>query len=116
MIRAAFLLKLWVIADHVVATPVRLQACLGPHPGHTHMVNAERGPQLAAAPMGGTIGGLAVQSPIDDPGFELLDSLARRTSTVPTPESGQTPFFKALPPHSHRIDTATLLAADSPKT
>jgi hypothetical protein len=45
-----------------------------------------------------------------DPGFELLDSLARRTSTVPTPESGQTPFLKAVPPHSHRIDTATLLA------
>jgi hypothetical protein len=55
------LLKLRVIADHVVATPVRLQPCLSPHPGHTHMVNAERGPQLAAAPMGGTIGGLAVQ-------------------------------------------------------
>ena len=61
------LLELRVIADHVVATPVRLQPRLSPHPGHTHMVNAERGPQLAAAPMGGAIGGLAMQSPIDDP-------------------------------------------------
>jgi len=110
------LLKLRVIADHVVATPVRLQPCLSPHPGHTHMVNAERGPQLAAAPMGGTIGGLAVQSPIDDPSFEFLDAFTGGTSTVPTPESGQTLFFKAVPPHSHRIDTATLLPADSPKT
>ena len=110
------LLELRVIADHVVATPVRLQPRLGPHPGHTHMVNAERGPQLAAAPVGGAIGGLAVQSPIDDPSFELLDSLTGRTSTVPTPESGQALFFKAVSPHSHRIDTATLLSADSPKT
>ena len=110
------LLELRVIADHVVATPVRLQPRLSPHPGHTHMVNAERGPQLAAAPMGGAIGGLAVQSPIDDPSFKLLDSLAGRTSTVPTPESGQALFFKAVSPHSHRIDTATLLSADSPKT
>ena len=93
------LLKLRVIADHVVATPVRLQPCLSPHPGHTHMVNAERGPQLAAAPMGGTIGGLAVQSPIDDPSFEFLDAFTGGTSTVPTPESGQTLFFKAVPPH-----------------
>ena len=109
------LLKLRVITDHVVATPVRLHR-LGPHPGHTHMVNAEREPQLAAAPLGRTIAGLAVQSPIDDPSFELLDSLAGRTSTMPTPESGQTLFFKAVPPHSHRIDTATLLPADRPKT
>ena len=110
------LLELRVIADHVVATPVRLQPRLGPHPGHTHMVNAERGTQLAAAPVGRTIGGPAVQSPIDDPSFEFLDSFTRRTSTVPTPESGQTLFSKAVPPHSHRIDTATLLSADRPKT
>ena len=110
------LLKLWVIADHVVATPVRLQPRLSPHPGHTHMVDPERKTQLAAAPMSGTIGGLAVQSPIDDPSFKLLDSLAECTSTVPTPESGQTLFFKAVPPHSHCIDTATLLPAESPKT
>jgi hypothetical protein len=102
------LLKLWVIADHVVATPVRLQPPLSPHPGHTHMVDPERKTQLAAAPMSGTIGGLAVQSPIDDPSFKLLDSLAECTSTVPTPESGQTLFFKAVPPHAHCIDTATL--------
>ena len=110
------LLELRVIADHGVATPVRLQPRLGPHPGHTHMVNAERETQLAAAPLGGTIGGLALQSPIDDPSFELLDSLTGRTSTVPTPESGQTLFFKALPPHPHRIDTAMFLSADRPKT
>ena len=109
-------LELRVIADHVVATPVRLQPRLGPHPGHTHMVNAERETQLATAPLGRTIGGLAVQSPIDDPSFELLDSLPGRTSTVPTPESGQALFFEAVPPHPHRIDTATFLSADSPKT
>ena len=91
------LLELGVIADHVVATPVRLQPRLGPHPGHTHMVNAERGPQLAAAPVGRTISGLAVQTPVDDPSFEFLDSFTGRTSTVPTPESGQTLFFKAVP-------------------
>src|SRR5262245_10830797 len=110
------LLELRVSADHVVATPVRLQPRLSPDPGHTHMVNAEHGAQLAAAPRAGTIGGLAVQSPIDNPSFEFLDSLTGRTSTVPTPESGQTLFVKAVPPHSHRIDTATLLPADSPKT
>jgi hypothetical protein len=31
------LLKLRVITGHAVATPVRLQSRLGPHPGHTHM-------------------------------------------------------------------------------
>src|SRR4029453_10128713 len=61
------LLELRVIADHVVATPVRLQPRLSPHPGHTHMVNAERGPQLAAAPMGGATGGVAAQHPPPDP-------------------------------------------------
>jgi hypothetical protein len=80
------------------------------------MVNAEGAPQLATAPMSGTIGWFTVQSPIDDPRFELLDSLTGRTSRVPTPESGQTLLLKAVTPNSHRIDTATLLPADSPKT
>jgi hypothetical protein len=80
------------------------------------MVDPERKTQLAAAPMSGTIGGLAVQSPIDDPSFEFLDAFTGDTSTVPTPESGQTLFFKAITPNPHRIDTATLcrlIAKDS---
>ena len=80
------------------------------------MIDAKRGPQLAAAPMSGAIGGLAMQSPIDDPSFEFLDSLRRGTPVMPTPESGQTLFFKAVPPHSHGIDAATLLPADRPQT
>ena len=103
------LLELGVIADHVVATPVRLQPRLGPHPGHTHMVDAERGPQLAAAPMGRTIGRLSVQTPVDDPGFEFLDSFTGRTSTVPTPESGRTLSLK----RSRHIRTVLILQRSS---
>src|SRR5215207_144284 len=110
------LLEFRVIADHVAATPVRLQSRLGPHPGHPHMVYPEGRAQLAAAPMGGTIEGLTVQSPIDDPSFELLDSFTGRTSTMPTPESSHTLLLKARPPHSHGIDAATLLSADRPQT
>jgi hypothetical protein len=79
------LLEFRVIADHLAATPVRLQSRLGPHPGHPHMVDAEGSAQLAAAPMGGTIEGLTVQSPIDNARFELLDSLSRGTPAMPTP-------------------------------
>ena len=89
------LLEFRVIADHVAATSVRLQSRLGPHPGHPHMVDPEGRAQLAAAPMGGTIEGLTVQSPIDDASFELLDSFTGRTSTMPTPESSHTLLRKA---------------------
>jgi hypothetical protein len=50
------------------------------------MVDPERKTQLAAAPMSGTIGGVAVQSPIDDPSFKLLDSLAECNRTLPMGE------------------------------
>ena len=64
------LLELRVIADHVVATPVRLQPRLSPHPGHTHRSMPSRSPARGCS-MGGAIGGLAMQSPIDDPSLSF---------------------------------------------
>ena len=87
-----------------------------PAPGHTHIVDAERGPHLRCLQIDKTIGGFRYKVQSNDPSFEFLDSFARRTSTVPTPESGQTLFFKAVSPHSHRIDTAALRRQNNPRT
>ncbi len=82
-------------------------------PWHTYMVEAERGAQLAAASMSGATGVLAGQSPVDDPGFEGLDSLARRTLRCRPPESWYRLFVKAVTRNPHRVATATLLRADA---
>jgi len=58
-----------IIAGHVMTPPGRLQTGLGPYPSHPHVTDAQLGGELARTPMSGTVGGLVMQGPINDPGF-----------------------------------------------
>src|SRR5258705_13881980 len=58
---------------------------------------------------------LAVQSPVDDPCFELLSARCGLTAAMPTIESSQPILAETVPPQAHGIDAATLAAADRPQ-
>jgi hypothetical protein len=48
------LLEVGILAQHVTAQPVRLQAVASPNPGNGHVIGAQRRGQPAAAPVGGS--------------------------------------------------------------
>jgi hypothetical protein len=48
-------LEIGILAQHVTAQPVRLQAVSGPNPGNGHVIGAQHRGQSAAAPVGGCI-------------------------------------------------------------
>jgi hypothetical protein len=88
-------LEMGIIALHVVPPPVGLQPGLGPDSGHAHMVDAKLRGQLAAAPVRGAIGGLAMQRPIKDACLNLLATrlglaarmLAKESGAIASPET-----------------------------
>ena len=109
-------LEIGVIALHGVAPPVGLQPGLGPDSGHAHMVDPEPRGQLAAAPVRGAIGRLAMQGPIKDACLNLLTARLGLAATVPAKKPGHPMRQKPIPPKAHRVHTALLSAADLTQT
>ena len=71
--------------------------------------------QTAGAPLGGFPAGFAVQSPVDDPCFELLAARSGLTAPMPAVESSESILAETLPPQTHGIDPAALAGADRPQ-
>ena len=71
--------------------------------------------QTAGAPLGGSPAGFAVQSPVDDPCFELLAARSGLTAPMPAVESSESILAETLPPQTHGIDPAALAGADRPQ-
>ena len=55
-----------------------LQTGLGPDTSDSHVTDAQLGPELARTPMRGTVGRLAMQGPINDPGFQSFGAWRHR--------------------------------------
>jgi hypothetical protein len=54
-IMSAAFLKVGVLAQHGAAQPVRLKAVASPNPRNGHVIGAQLGRQVTAAPLGGSI-------------------------------------------------------------
>ncbi len=101
-----------IVAGHVMPPPRRLQTGLGPDASNSHVTDAQLGPELARTPMRGTVGGLAMQGPINDPGFEAFGAWRHRLAQMASPETGDAFPQKAVSPEFDRIDTTKLAATD----
>ena len=105
-------LEIRVIAGHVMTASGRLQASLGPDPGHSHMATAEGSGKLARTPMGGAIGRFAMQGPINNAGFQPFSARSYSLARIASKETRKTSFKKTVSPEFDGIDAARLAATD----
>jgi hypothetical protein len=63
-----FLLEVRIVLGHVMLEPLGLQPVPLPHSSDHHVRESERLGQLARAPVCGTIAGLELEGPFQDPG------------------------------------------------
>ena len=99
-----------IVAGHVMTPPGRLQTGLGPDASNPHVTDAQLAGELARTPMRGTVGGLVMQAPINDPGFQSFGACSHRLAQMASPKTGDAFLQKAVPPELDGID-ATRLAA-----
>ena len=76
-----------VVASHVMTPPGRLQTGLGPDASNPHVTDAQSGGELARTPMRGTVRGLVMQAPINDPGFQPFGARSHRLAQMASPET-----------------------------
>jgi hypothetical protein len=69
-----------VVGDHVPLQPVRTNVVLPPDALHGHEGQSELGCQLAAAPMGRAVLGLALQGVVQHPCFQTSQITTRRST------------------------------------
>ena len=101
-----------IVAGHVMTPPGRLQTGLGPHASNPHVTDTQSGGELTRTPMRGTVGGLVMQGPINDPGFQPFGARSHRLAQMASPETGDAFLQKALSPEFDGIDTTRLAATD----
>ena len=114
--RGGLVLKLRIIARHVVTAPVRLQPGFAPDARHPHVVNVQGCPQFTTTPLRRAIRRLAMQRPIDNSGSELLGSSLGHATAMPTPQARQALCLETPAPQANGIKAATLLPADGRQT
>jgi hypothetical protein len=101
-----------IIADHVMTPSGWLQTGLGPNAGDSHVTDAQLGGELARTPLRGTVGGLVMQGPINDPGLQPFAARGHRLAQMASPKTGDAFLQKAVSPELDRIDATRLAAAD----
>ena len=92
-----------IVAGHVMTPPGRLQTGLGPDTSDPHVTAAQLGGELARTPMRGTVGGLVMQGPINDPGFQTFGARSHRLAQMASPETGDAFLQKAVSPEFHGL-------------
>lgn len=108
-------LKVRVIADHVVAQPVRLQSVAMPDPGHPHVGGLEFFGQPTGAPLRAAVSGAAPR-PLQDPGFQLRRTFRCGAHLVPGDQATQALRAKAPQPPLHIGSAARQTGGDLPQT
>jgi hypothetical protein len=101
-----------IVAGHVMTPPGRLQTGLGPYTSDPHVTDVQLGGELARTPMSGTVGGLVMQGPINDPGFQAFGARSHRLAQMASPETGDAFLQKAVSPEFDGIDATRLAATD----
>jgi hypothetical protein len=110
-----FSFKVRVIADHVMAQPMRLQTITSPDPGHRHVGSSQLPRQAAGAPLRAAVIGSA-PCPLQNPGFQLGSALGCRTPLMPGDQAGHAFRAKAAGPPLHIRRTASQIHRRSPHT
>ena len=103
-------LEIRIITDHVMPATRGLQSSLRPNSGYSHVAGTQCRCQLTRTPVRGAIRRFAMQSPIDNPRFQMLGTGSRGLATVSSPKSGDTIFAKARSPELNRVDAASRFA------
>ena len=101
-----------IVAGPVMTPSGWLQTGLGPDTSDSHVTDAQLGGELARTPMRGTVGRLAMQGPINDPGFQPFAARGHRLAHMASPETGDAFLHKAISPEFDGIDATRLAAAD----
>ena len=101
-----------IVAGHVMTPPGRLQTGLGPDASNPHVTDAQLGGELARTPMRGTVGGLVMQAPINDPGFQPFGARSHRLAQMAGPETRDAFLQKAVSPEFDGVDATRLAATD----
>ena len=108
-------LEVRIVAGHISPEAMGLKTGPAPDLRDARLGRSQLSGQTASAPLGGSPAGFAVQSPVDDPCFELLAARRGLTAPMPAVESSQSILAETLPPQTHGIDTAALAGADRPQ-
>ncbi len=114
--RGGFGFEVGIIAGHVMPAPGRLQSGLAPNPGDAHVSDAQSGPELARTPVRRAIGGLAMQSPVDDARLHPLGPRRAGLTPMTPPKPGEALRAEAFSPELDGIDAARGLAAHCHET
>ena len=77
-------LEVGIVAGHIPPEAMRLKTGLAPDLRDVRLGRSQLSGQTAGAPLGGSSAGFAVQSPVDDPCFELLSARCGLTAAMPT--------------------------------
>ena len=105
-------LEVRIVAGHVMTPPGRLQTGLGPDASNPHVTDAQSGGELARTPMRGTVRGLVMQAPINDPGFQPFGARSHRLAQMASPETRDAFLQKAVAPEFDGVDATRLVATD----
>ena len=108
-------LEVRIVAGHISPEAMGLKTSLAPDLRDMRLGHSQFSGQSAGAPLGGSPAGFAVQSPVDDPCFQLLAARRGLTAPMPAVESSQSILAETVPPQTHGIDTAALAGADRPQ-
>lgn len=108
-------LEVRIVAGHIAPEAMGLKTSLAPDLRDMRLGGSQFSGQTAGAPLGGFPAGFAVQSPVDDPCFELLAARSGLTAPMPAVESSESILAETLPPQTHGIDPAALAGADRPQ-
>ena len=99
-----------IVGSHVALDTMRLETMLCPDPGNRHVADTQMPAQLASAPMGRSIIGLA-PGRVQDARLELGRERSGRLPHVPVDQAGDACFEKALfPPHDGGATALQLIA------
>jgi hypothetical protein len=110
------LFKERIVTAHVMTPAVGLQSRASPNSGHPHVVDSQLGRQLAAAPMAGSVCGLAMQRPMEDTSLDFFTAWMTQPSSVSAKETREPLGKEALTPQTHRVNAAAFAAANLTKT
>ena len=84
-------LEVRIVAGHIGPEAMGLKTSLAPDLRDMRLGGSQFSGQTAGAPLGGSPAGFAVQSPVDDPCFELLAARSRLTAPMPAVKSATDP-------------------------
>jgi hypothetical protein len=106
--------KVGVVANHVMAQPMRLQTITSPDPGHRHVGGPQLPRQAAGAPVRAAVIGSAL-GPLQNPGFQLCGTFGRHATLMSGHQASHAFHAKTSGPPLHIRRAASQISGGSPQ-